>query len=281
MSAARVLDGVKASVTGITLAALAFGACGLDPEGGLLSTEAKELVFDQEDSEAVLHIGTAVAAAPAYVLSLQTVTVASAVAAQENLAAPAQPAGCLTTETAGNRVTYTMNGCTGPWGRHEVSGKQITTFSPAVEAGSFILDIETEDLTIDGAPASFLVRANVSLEADTRTFAWAGSFSGRAEDGREVEHVVDLTLVLPADGTAALSGSTSTRIGLRNVEVEIDKLRRNGPLGTCLEGTVTLRRRLGTFTVTLTFDGSREYVAKTSRGGRGTFEASCTPAEGG
>jgi hypothetical protein len=44
-----------------------------------------------------------------------------------------------------------------------------------------------------------------------------------------------------------------------------------------VEGTVELSRRVGNLTVTLTFDGTDEYVARTNRGGRGTFYLDCTP----
>jgi hypothetical protein len=280
MSIARVPGSVKAAAGCLLGSALSLVACGLDPEGGLLSAEAKQIVHDQEDSEEVLSVGTAVAAAPTYVLSAQTVTLASAVAAQEALSSLAEPAGCLTVETSGNRVTYTLDGCTGPWGRHEVSGKQIATFSPGPDAGAFVIDITTEGLTIDSAPASYAATGTITIEGEARTLEWSGSFSGQAADGRDVVHDTSLLLTSPGDGTLSVSGSSSTRIGLRGIEVEIDDLTRNGPIGTCPEGTITVRRKVGGLTVTLTFDGTREFVAKTSRGGRGMFESTCVP-EGG
>jgi hypothetical protein len=276
MVSPRVLERVTKVQRCLVVTALCAG-CGLDPEGGLLSAEAKQLVRDHEDSSDVLTVGSVVAAAPTYVLSAETITLADAVAAQATLATLAEPAGCLTVETVGNRVTYTMTGCTGPWGRYQVSGAQTATFSPGDEPRSFLIEIASEDVTVNGFPLAYSAAAGVSFGAGEARLAWTGSFSGTASDGREVEHDADVVYTFPGDGSVRLSGSTSTTIGMRSIEVEIAQLVREGPVGTCPRGTVTLERRLGSLTVTLSFDGTNEYVAKTSRGGRGTFDLECTP----
>jgi hypothetical protein len=259
---------------------LLLGACGLDPEGGLLSAEAKQLVRDHEDTADVLALGAAVAAMPTSVLTTETVTLADAVAAQPSIADVLEPPGCVTTMTEGNRVTFTMSGCTGPWGRLEVNGTAVVTLAPGEAPGTFVIDFSSDNLTMSGRPASFDVSSDVEITAAAKTIAWVGTFEGTAADGRDVHHDADIELVLNADGSAALSGSTSVQIGVRGVEVDIEELVRNGPVGTCPEGTVTVRRKTGSLSATLTFDGTAEYVAKTSRGGRGKFELSCTPPGG-
>ncbi|NUO47335.1 MAG: hypothetical protein HOV80_00615 [Polyangiaceae bacterium] len=262
------------------LGLLLLGACGLDPEGGLLSAEAKQLVRDHEDSADVLALGAAIAAMPTSVLTTQTVTLADAVAAQASIADVLQPPGCVTTMTEGNRVIFTMSGCTGPWGRLEVNGQTQVTLSPGDGAGTFAIDFISEGLTLNGRPASFDVSADVEITEAAKTIAWTGTFQGTAADGREVLHDADIELVLNTDGSVSLSGSSSVSIGFRGVEVDIAELVRNGPVGTCPEGTVTVARKVGDLSVTLTFDGTNEYVAKTSRGGRGKFDLTCTPVGG-
>lgn len=280
MGSRGVLPSVMAVTRSFVLTALCLG-CGLDPEGGLLSAEAKQMVRDHEDSAEVLAVGSVVAASPIYVLSAATVTLADAVAAQATLPDLAQPSGCLTVETVGNRVTYTMSGCSGPWGRFEVSGAQTATFSPGDQAGAFVIEIESQGLTVNGAAMAIAATARIQLAPGDSKIAWTGSISGVAPDGRDVEHDVDVTQTFPGDGTMSLAGSTSTQIGMRSLEVEIAELERRGPAGTCPEGTATIKRKLGSLRVTLTFDGTDEYVAKTNRGGRGTFDLACTPPEGG
>ena len=260
------------------LAATLLLGCGLDPEGGLLSAEAKLIVNDHEDSAEVLGVGVTIAAAPALVLTPATVTLADAVAAQTNLEISAQPPGCLAVETEGNRVTYTIDRCTGPWGRVEVSGVAVATFSPGSETGAFVVDASSDGLTINGVSAAYAATAEIRVASGARTVDWQGAFSGSTADGRPVDHEADVRLVLFDDGAASLEGQSSTKVGIRSLEVDIPELMRRGPPGTCAEGTVILERKLGSLTVTLTFDGTNEYVAKTSRGGRGTFELPCTPA---
>jgi hypothetical protein len=262
------------------LSLLLLGACGLDPEGGLLSAEAKQLVRDHEDSADVLALGAAIAATPTSVLTTETVTLADAVAAQASIADVLQPPGCVTTMTEGNQVTFTMTGCTGPWGRLEVNGTAEVTLSPGEGPGMFLIDFSSENLTLNGRPASFDVSSEVEITEAAKTIAWVGAFTGVAADGRDIHHDADIELVLNADGSVALSGSSSVQIGIRGIDVDIAGLVRAGPVGTCPEGTVTVRKKVGSLSATLTFDGTPEYVAKTSRGGRGTFELSCTPAGG-
>lgn len=280
MGSRGVLLGVTAMTRGFVITALCFG-CGLDPEGGLLSAEAKQMVRDHEDSAGVLFVGSVVAASPTYVLSASTVTLADAVAAQATLATLAQPSGCLAVETVGNRVTYTMTGCTGPWGRFDVSGEQTATFSPGDLPGAFVIEVESQGLVVNGVAMTIAATARVKLAPGDSKIAWTGTIAGATSDGRDVQHDVDITQTFPGDGTMSLTGSTSTEIGARSIEVDIPELERRGPVGTCPEGTVTIKRKIGALSVTLTFDGTDEYVAKTSRGGRGTFDLSCTPPEGG
>jgi hypothetical protein len=260
-----------------TVALLVLAGCGLDPNGGILSLEATTLIEDHEESRDVLQVGTAVAALPVYALSTSTLTLADAVAAQAAVAERFAVPECLTLETEGNLVRYTLDRCTGPWGLHEVSGVETATFSPGAEAGSFVIEVASTDLTIDGREASHAVRSEVVVSSAAATITYEGTFEGKS-GVRDVTHEVDVELVFGADGSVELRGSTETTVGLRGLHVELDLLR-PGPLGTCVLGTVELERRLGALTVTLTFDGTDEYVARTSRGGRGTFELECTPAE--
>jgi hypothetical protein len=259
----------------IPLAALCLVGCGLDPKDGFLSLEATTLVEDYEEGREVLQVGAAVAALPMYALSASTLTLADAVAAQGEVAEVLTDPGCLTVETEGNVVRYTLDRCVGPWGLHEISGVETATFEPGTDAGTFVIDVASSELTVDGRPASHAVRAEVAVTSAEATVLFEGTFEGEAV-GRGVTHEVDVALGFGVDGAVELRGSTETTVGLRGLRVELDLLRA-GPLGTCVEGTVELSRRVGNLTVTLTFDGTDEYVARTNRGGRGTFYLDCTP----
>lgn len=259
----------------IPLATLCFAGCGLDPQNGLLSPEATSLIEDHEESGEILQVGAAVAALPIYALSETTLTLADAVGAQAAVAERMADPDCLTLETEGNVVRYALDRCVGPWGLHEVSGVETATFSPGSAAGSFVIEVASSELTIDGQPASHEVRTEVAVASAEATLAVLGTFSGEA-GLRDVTHEVDVVLTLGVDGSVEVRGSTETTVGIRGLRVELDLLR-EGPLGTCVQGTVVLERKIGSLTVTLTFDGSDEYVARTSRGGRGTFDLDCTP----
>jgi hypothetical protein len=263
------------------VAALWLTACGLDPQDGALSPEAATLVDDQNESRDVLQVGSAVAALPVYALSGSTLTLADAVTRQSSVPERMADPNCLEVETDGNVVRYTLDRCSGPWGLFEVSGVQTATFSPGSNAGSelgsFVIEVVSSELTINGRSASHDVRAEVTVSESEATLAYQGLFEGNSSF-RDVSHEVDLVLGFGSDGVFTLRGATHAKVGLRDLRVELD-LQREGPPGTCFDGTVVLERRRGALTVTLAFDGSDEYVARTSRGGRGTFDLDCSPVE--
>jgi hypothetical protein len=250
--------------------------CGLDPEGGLLAADAKQLV---RDNEAAIEVGAtmaAVTALPSAALTEQTATLADAVAAQELLSSTLPNPGCLTVETTGNEVTYTFDGCAGPWGEVTISGREVVTFAPGADAGTFVVEFASDGLAVDGRPATHGGTAVLRRVGTTRIVEWDGSFEGSTASGTGVKAETSLEITIAADGAASVDGTATIDVGLRSLTADFDSFHRSAP-GACPTGVIVVERSAGNLSATLTFDGTTEYVAKTSRGGRGTFTLECTP----
>lgn len=255
-------------------------SCGLElPEG--LAPDAEQLADDAVDSQDTIAIATAITAVPALVMNGESLSLAEVVERQQQIAMFVGKAECITIETEGNTVRYVLDECTGPWGLVKVSGTETVTFSPGPTANSFQVDLASEGLEINGKAAQHNASAVITLFADKRTISWSGSYEGEALLGpRKVEHELDLDLEVFDDGGYRVDGHSSTKVGIRSLDLEVHDLERDGPQGTCPSGVVTAKRDLAALTITLTFDGSNELLVESSRGGHDTFDLECEPAGG-
>ncbi|MBL8741294.1 MAG: hypothetical protein JNK04_09375 [Myxococcales bacterium] len=270
----------RAKLVAFGAGALSLLACGLElPEG--LAPDAKQLADDAVDSQDTIAIATAIAGVPALALTGQSLSLAEVVERQQELAAFFDKAECLSVETEGNTVSYVLDACTGPWGLVTVSGRETATFSPGPKANSFQVDMVSDGLEVNGKPAEHSATAVISLLDGKRVLELSGSYDGTALLGpREVHHDVDLTLEVLDSGSIRVDGTSSTRVGVRSLDLEVRDFEREGLRGTCPSGVVTAKRKLAGLTITLTFDGSDELLVESSRGGHDTFDLECEPAGG-
>jgi len=259
----------------ITLAAVcSLCGCGLR-EG--LSLEATGVATDATEAEPMLAIGVGLATLPALAIPASATTLADAVAAQTVLADLLPNGSCLTVETEGNVVTYVFDECTGPWGLVTVSGREVATFAP-VGAGSFEIGLQSEDLTVNGTPATHEGTALVVVTDVSRTVSWSGSYDGKTLLGRNVQHDAELSIVLETTGAVSIDGSTSTSIGIRGLDIDLQQLSRPGPAGTCPTGTLIATTKLTMLELTITFDGTATAFVEGNRGGHDNFAITCSPA---
>ena len=252
-------------------------ACGLDPEAGELPPEASVLVTDYEEGRESLFTGMLAAALPAFPLSASTLTLADALAAQANVPASMDNPGCMDVIVDGAEVAFVMNGCTGPWGRVAVSGTVVASFSPGDGDATFHLTVASSELTIDGSPASHQVEVDVDLSGPSRSLSVSGSFEGRRLL-RDVSHTVDFDIGILPGVSVSLAGSVQSAVGRREFASELE-LVRGASAEDCPEGTVVLERPLAGLLVTLTYDGTDQFIARTNRGGRGAFSFECNSSE--
>ncbi len=261
----------------LSAVSLLAGACGLDPAAGQLPSEANVLIADYEEGRDSLFTGMVVAALPAFPLSADTLTLADALAAQGNVAASMADPSCINVVADGAEVSFLMDGCTGPWGSVAVSGAVVASFSPGDGDATFHLSVASSDLVIDGSPASHLVEVDVDLSGPSRTLFVSGTFEGR-RGLRDVSHAVEFGIGIDPGSSLAVAGSVQSSVGRREFSTDLE-LVRGGFAEDCPEGTVVLERPLANLLVTLTYDGTDQFIARTNRGGRATFSLECNSTE--
>jgi hypothetical protein len=250
----------------LSLAALAVVGCASQPDAATeqLATDGAAVVA--ADDDATLGLTASVfEAVPSADLTVAPLAVASA-------APDAGDAGCRTRAldpSDPTTVIVTLHDCTGLFGRRVVSGTGILHFSLG-SAGALHMDMHSENLTVDGRPASHTASADITFAAGARTVAWLGAWQGTTAAGEAAAHTSDLTIqVDAATHCRTRSGTAQTTIGTRAVESSIDAVkvcRAAGGEEGCPTGAVVHTRVATGKEITVSFDGSNEADVTDAKG---------------
>lgn len=259
------------------LIALTGAVAACTPLPPSFTLEGQLVVDDARDTEETVELAAAVAAIPTLPLDASHTTLASVVAAQTKLSKFFQPSSCLSVEVAGNEVTYTLDHCAGPWGAVDLTGAEVVTFSPGDGPGSIFFEMQSVGLKANGVDIEHHVEVFVTLEETGKRVLWRGGFSGTTAKGKAFANESDLDLFLGQDGCARLSGVASSKVGLREVELDFQGIERCGPAGTCPDGVIEATGKLSGVTISLVFDGTQTLVARGEDGGELEGQLKCTP----
>jgi hypothetical protein len=188
--------------------------------------------------------------------------------------APPDPgdAGCRTRQldpSDPSTVIVTLHDCTGLFGRRVVSGTELIHFSAGAN-GVLHADLQSQNLTVDGRPASHVASADITFDGARRNVSWQGSWQGMSEAGEAVSHSSDLTI--DVDTTAhcrTRNGTAETSIGTREIASTITNVKvcrdADGDAG-CPTGSVVHTRVATGKELTVTFDGSDQAEITTPKG---------------
>jgi hypothetical protein len=210
---------------------------------------------------------------------------ADPVAASNAIAvAPADPgdAGCRTLQrdpSDPSTLTITLHDCTGLFGRRQVSGTEIVHFS-AGAAGVLHADLHSENVTVDGQPASHTASADITFDGTTRHVSWQGSWQGTSLTGEAVTHTSDLTIdVDTAAHCRTRSGTAVTMVGGREIDSTITGVKvcrdADGDAG-CPTGSVVHTRAATGKQVSVAFDGTDQAEVTGARGQSIEVPLACT-----
>jgi hypothetical protein len=246
-------------VLSLTIGALAVGCTA----GENVDLATQQLASDGASALSASDQGTIGLSAGA----LEAATSADPVQASASLvAAPPDPgdAGCRTRVHDPNdpsTVIITLHDCTGLFGRRHVSGTEIVHFTPGAN-GILHADLQSEDLTVDGLPASHTASADITFDGSMRHVAWQGSWQGTSEQGDAVSHTSELTIdVDTAAHCRTRSGTGVTTVGGRQIDSTITDVKvcrdASGDAG-CPTGSVVHTRTSTGKQVSVVFDGTAE-----------------------
>jgi hypothetical protein len=250
---------------------VALGASLAGCGGENVDAAAQQLAADGTAAVAAFDSGTIGLSAGAFEVasSADPVAVTSAF-----VAAPADPgdANCRTGQVDPNdpsTVIVTLRDCTGLFGRRVVSGTEIIHFSAGAN-GVLRADLHSQELTVDGQPASHLASADITFDGAARHVAWQGSWQGVNDRGEAVSHTSDL--ILDVDTTAhcrTRNGTAVTMVSARQVDSTIKGVEvcrdADGDPG-CPTGSVVHTRVATGKQLTVAFNGSAEAQVTTPRG---------------
>ena len=259
------------------LAALALAAAGCDgtPAGDVVIVGPAEIVaLDYADVvswEAGLFW---VAADPYAPLVGSTVVDAddAAAAVARRAAARFSPAGCLQASVGGNLVTFTLDGCAGPFGLRDGAG--VVTAMLRAAPGGMQIAIGSADLRAGGARVTLNAVGLYSAAGDERRLLVSTMGGGVGPRGngtlRQGQYTVDWirgASCVTIDG--AIASSTPARDGDRFSRFAV--CTQGCPRG----GTVTRQDPLNGAMVTTTYDGSSTVSWVSTSGQRGSAMLAC------
>ena len=266
---------LTAAATLSLLAALA-SACSLAADDGATS--------DEEAATVSSALDTGVSAT-----ELESLTSADASLAARTLAAgeTGEAKRCRTRTLDAERpnvVHVKLTDCSGRFGRHVVNGDITVTFTAGAE-GALHAEHASENLTIDGRPATRAVSADITFSAEGRrvvrrattsgTNARGESFTRRAEEVVTVDRTSRCRTINGA-GTATFEGGRVVKSTISDLRLCEDE----AGADLCPTGTVTHANAAAGKQVTQVFDGSATAKVELSRRRRSesrTWTLDCTP----
>jgi hypothetical protein len=166
-------------------------------------------------------------------------------------------------------VIITLTHCTGRFGNRDVSGTEIVHFTMGT-AGVIHADFHSENLTVNGKPASHTATADITVSGTTRTIAWQGAWERVNDKELTVTHTSDLTIVVDTSTRCRTrNGTATTHVGPREISTEITNLQvcrdASGTPG-CPTGEVVHTNKANGKTVAVSFDGTNQAEVTTPKG---------------
>lgn len=174
-------------------------------------------------------------------------------------------------------VIITLKNCTGRFGERHVSGKEIVHFSKGA-AGVLHAEFTSQDLTVDGRPATHTALADITFQGTERHVVWQGAWDTTSAGGEAVAHTSDLTIDVDTVAHCRTGNGTAvTTIGSREIDSSIKSVKTcrdaDGDAG-CPTGEVTHTGKVSGRVLTVAFDGSDLATITTPKGV--TFEKQMT-----
>jgi len=205
--------------------------------------------------------------------------IASVVAAAAQAPAYFTP-GCMTASGDGaNRLTFVLDGCTGPWGLARVSGTVVATYDVATAADgttTLSVDVSSDALHLDRATARYHATASVIANGLAREMKWTGDLDGTTARGRALARTATWDAKWNVgESCMTLGGSTSGEVGARGFSTTVSgyvRCKHECPRA----GDVTVVERATGRTIEIEYTGANEIVV---RDGTTTYDVTlaCVP----
>lgn len=256
-------SGHRIVVSGIVLGALS--ACG--------DQRAEEIAEEAVDSQELALSEGALVAVSADGAEQGMRAEEAAAAAAKISPQRLTPPGCMTATVEGTKVTYNLDGCSGPAGLVKVTGSITAVFATAGPA--LQITATGSGVRVNRAVLDVDAVATVTQSGTTRTVSVTTKGSGTGPRGHHLErHGSYVATKDSATSCATLDGEWALEVGTRERTTTISGLRRCPDACPAGGGTIVHKGLFGR-TVTVTFDGSNAARWTTSFGRSGTVDLRC------
>jgi hypothetical protein len=167
-----------------------------------------------------------------------------------------------------NVVHVVLDGCTGRFDRHSVSGNVTVTFSSNPD-GSLHAD-KVGDLTIDGRAFTRTVSADIKVTGDVRIVSRHAVKTGTKKNGESVTHTSDHVVVTDKNTRCRTVNGTGHAVvgGVRNIETTITNFQTcetDDGVDYCPTGSIEHVNESKGKTAVATFNGSVNVNIEVSR----------------
>jgi hypothetical protein len=235
----------------LALALVPLVACGRkdDGTGGDEATEAEAaaLTTDTSNVEGSVQTMTTDPLTMAEMGSGEMAATTAASKAENYL----QPKGCYMAVAAGNKVTYTFNNCTGPYGLVKANGTVVATFTPA-GAGSIKVDVAASGFRVNDVTVNLAFSGTFTVQGAKKSATIATTSSATSAKGKTITRAGSYTVTW--DGMClSLDGAVTTTVGTTVYATTFGNFKKCR--GMCPSGSITFASSKGTSLI-LNYNGT-------------------------
>lgn len=256
----------------------ALAACAAHHSESVATDDSALLAQDGSDASDVESQTTSLTAAFTLGASASSeVTADGMVGAADRATSYFLPSGCLTvTKDATNRkVTYALDGCTGPWGLLRVSGSVVATYTQTA-SGATQVEVDGAGLRYNRATADYHATAVLTASGLSRTMTWQGALTGVTARGRAFKRTASWTMLWSVGASCVeLDGNAEGTVLGRPIDTTVQHYVRCR--GECPEadGKITVTDTSTKRSVEIDFDGTNEAKLSVMGGPATTIVLAC------
>jgi hypothetical protein len=182
--------------------------------------------------------------------------------------------GCATAQTTLNSVSYTFNGCTGPYGLLKLNGTLKATFTPML-GGKMKIDLQASAFKISSVSVDVAASAVVTTGVTQDSATVTSSSSAVNARGETATHSGSYTAGWDAN-CLTLNGTFTSTFGTASWATVISNFRQCRNMCPDAGGSVTVTsQKGGSVTVHYSNGGSAEVTTTTAGGTSGMILLSC------
>ena len=184
------------------------------------------------------------------------------------------PSSCVGKDQQGDVITYTLTGCSGPFGLATVTGTVTVTVKPAAGPG-VTADIVGTGLQINKGTADYTASAVLTFAGTKRNMSWNGKTTGKTGRGRAYERTGSWTLAWDVGGECvSIDGTATGKIGEKETETTVTGFQKCKDACPA-SGTLVVKDAASGDQISLTYDGSDRAKFTGVRGGTGSVALLC------